>query len=134
MKTPQIFTVGLAAFFIGAIFGFWFSQHRFDAKVSDLNASHELDRAGQAFLNLTHWQKGRTNSVHDDLVFTMEVEMVDLTPFVDGHPKSDVAARYYDLLDQIRQYQTRFRWSSGMTNWDSEFNKVLGKTAKQANH
>ena len=134
MKTALILVICLAAFFMGAFFGGWFSHKRFDDKISELNATHDFDWAGQAFLNLTEWEHGRTNFVHDDLVFKMEYGMVALTPYVEAHPQSEVATHYYEMMENIRQYRARFRWYSGMTNWDRDFDKVFAKTVGSTNH
>jgi len=128
-----VFVVGLAALFIGMLFGIWFNHKRFDDKISELNASHDLDWAGQAFMDLTEWEHGRTNSVHNDLVFKMEYGMVALTPYVEAHPQSEVATHYFEMMENIRQYRARIRWYSGMTNWDTDFDKVFAKTVGVTN-
>ncbi len=138
MKTSLVFVVGLPAFLIGAIFGIWFNQHRFYEKVGELNASHELEWAGQAFWDLDEWEHGNTNSVYSDMVYKMEYGVVDLAPFIKQHPHSEVATHYHEMLDNIVQYQAvlkyraRPQWYSGMTNWDTEFDAVLAKATKKS--
>lgn len=133
-KTIHFFVVGLAALFIGMLFGIWFNHQRFDDKIIELNASYNLDWAGQAFSDLAEWEHGYTNSVHDHLVLEVEYEMVALKPYVEAHPQSEVAARYYEMMENIRHYQDRFRWSSGLTNWDRDLDKVFAKTVGVTNH
>jgi hypothetical protein len=61
----------------------------------------------------------------------MEFGVVNLTPYIDEHPQSEVAMRYHEFLKNVVQDQARYRWYSGMTNWDSEFDAVLAKTIKK---
>ena len=133
-KTVHFFVVGLAALFIGVLFGIWFNHQRFDDKISELNASHDLDRTMSAFMDLIDWQCGHTNSVHNDLVFKMEYGVIALTPFVEAHPQSEVATHYYEMMNNIRQYPVRFRCYSGMTNWDRDFDKALARMVGVTNH
>ena len=134
MKTPLIFVVSLATFFIGAVFGVWFNQHRCDDEVRELNATHKLEVAGDAYLNLSDWQHGKTNCVYSYLVFQMECGVVNLTPYIDANPQSEVAMRYHEFLENVVQDQARYGWHSGITNWDSEFDAVLAKTTKKSGH
>ena len=136
MKAPIIIVISLAAFFMGAFFGIWVSQQRLDKKVSELNARHDLDWAGQAFLLASEWQSGHTNFVHNDLVYKMEYGMVATASFVEAHPQSDVAKVYYEIMENIAQCtwqyrtylrMTNFQWHCADTNWDRDFEKVLAR-------
>jgi len=82
---------------------------------------------------LDDWQHGYTNYLYRGFLFKMEYGVVTALPYVAAHPHSELATRYYYMLENIREYRARFPDSSGMTNWDRNLDEVLAKTAGQTN-